>query len=109
MRISDWSSDVCSSDLPLLKLSTSLPNARLALFSGDAWRIGGEVFANVLHLDDACIRDRLVRTVEPPALHRAAGVACGIEPVDRKSTRLNSSHQCATRMPSSALKKKKTM
>src|SRR3546814_6678574 len=53
----------------------------LALFSGDAWRIGGEGFANVLHLDDACIRDRLVRTVEPPALHRAAGVACGIEPV----------------------------
>src|SRR3546814_3323973 len=27
--------------------------------------------------------------------------------VDRKSTRLNSSHQCASHMPSSALKKKK--
>src|SRR3546814_3451847 len=79
MRISDWSSDVCSSDL--LKLSTSLPNARLALFSGDAWRIGGVVFANVLHLDDACIRDRLIRSIEPPAFHRAAALACGIEPV----------------------------
>src|SRR3546814_3088112 len=28
---------------------------------------------------------------------------------DRKSTRLNSSHQCATRMPSSAGKKKQTV
>src|SRR3546814_8536981 len=27
-------------------------------------------------------------------------------PLDRKSTRLNSSHYCASRMPSSALKKK---
>src|SRR3546814_9628382 len=29
-------------------------------------------------------------------------------PIDRKSTRLNSSHYCASRMPSSACKKKTT-
>src|SRR3546814_6327651 len=38
----------------------------------------------------------------------ASGVQCLADflAADRKSTRLNSSHQCAARMPSSALKKK---
>src|SRR3546814_3258093 len=47
-----------------------------------------------------------VREVEmeaEPLLHELAGVALEVAPfVDRKSTRLNSSHQCAYRMPSSA-------
>src|SRR3546814_3646462 len=30
------------------------------------------------------------------------GIICRLEGLDRKSTRLNSSHQCAARMPSSA-------
>src|SRR3546814_6678864 len=34
-------------------------------------------------------------------LRRAAGGGFGIEVLDRKSTRLNSSHQCASRFPSS--------
>src|SRR3546814_4290325 len=36
---------------------------------------------------------------------QAVGEAAGAGAVDRKSTRLNSSHYCASRMPSSACKK----
>src|SRR3546814_2030030 len=39
-----------------------------------------------------------------PVLLAEEGLATG--PVDRKSTRLNSSHSCASRMPSSAFKTK---
>src|SRR3546814_5187034 len=35
-------------------------------------------------------------------LHRALAPKLAAEPADRKSTRLNSSHKCASRMPSSA-------
>src|SRR3546814_8933568 len=38
----------------------------------------------------------------------AGGIVVPIDLADRKSTRLNSSHSCATRMPSSACKKKNT-
>src|SRR3546814_1907202 len=37
-----------------------------------------------------------------------AGKISAIQSADRKSTRLNSSHQCASRMPSSASKNKTT-
>src|SRR3546814_8806264 len=41
------------------------------------------------------------------AADRALGAApAGVASADRKSTRLNSSHECASPMPSSALKKK---
>src|SRR3546814_7144832 len=40
-------------------------------------------------------------TGKPPAII-AVAVAAQLLAVDRKSTRLNSSHSCATRMPSSA-------
>src|SRR3546814_10601222 len=109
MRISDWSSDVCSSDLqptparleaddifaaPERKLAEpdlSGPLERLAQhderFLGEI--VGGhhEIGLFVIeHVD-------LVRVDELRQLE------------DRKSTRLNSSHSCATRMQSSACTK----
>src|SRR3546814_8877801 len=45
-------------------------------------------------------RKQVAHAVDPNAAKRQARI-------DRKSTRLNSSHSCATRMPSSACKKKK--
>src|SRR3546814_8484485 len=113
MRISDWSSDVCSSDL-------ADDEYRGALSSFTALREAGKpaalyVFPNEHH------------NIWQPA-HRLAAYRRNIQwfdfwlnghedenPVDpdqyvqwramkgdRKSTRLNSSHSCASRMPSSA-------
>src|SRR3546814_3709061 len=100
MRISDWSSDVCSSDLVVVQ---------------DA----GGCFA--LHVADAIIEQAVSPAGEPRdtlRFERASAIAVPghAQPLfdlaalaramtmagDRKSTRLNSSHQCATRMPSSA-------
>src|SRR3546814_1331726 len=44
---------------------------------------------------------------DPPGLDRAAQTVGGVA-ADRKSTRLNSSHYCASRMPSYAVNKKRT-
>src|SRR3546814_10225293 len=103
MRISDWSSDVCSSDLPLL-------------WKGRSHRREHPVHEDLAHEDQLLIRnadDQIRRGVGPaekqyihdaiaqidrldladrarPALHlSAAALDLG---QDRKSTRLNSSH-----------------
>src|SRR3546814_9936657 len=108
MRISDWSSDVCSSDLvdrqvenvgDRLVLEGDLQGlAVVALALADVALhvdVGQEVH---LDLDDAVALAGLAA----PALHvereaaRLVAARIGLrqagEPVDRKSTRLNSSH-----------------
>src|SRR3546814_10503169 len=97
MRISDWSSDVCSSDLTSLGFALFFHN-----FSTWTGRRG-------LYLEDLYVTPEARGVgVGAALLRHLAGVAldrgCGRFEwaVDRKSTRLNSSHQCATRMPSSA-------
>src|SRR3546814_7461358 len=150
MRISDWSSDVCSSDLPAWAergmgkggRDARAPGTgrgepgtygRRALRIGDAHGLGDQggavlapdlddavhrrAVAAVLGLLDglsrlahadarACrhhvLESNLVRTVVDAArtldlVRRQAG-----DQRDRKSTRLNSSHTCAPRMPSLA-------
>src|SRR3546814_6700402 len=100
MRISDWSSDVCSSDLDqpgTIKRQriTRLPAINLvAPVEQDATHVHrmfgiaiGFGFDEGWPAAGARALDRL----EHCCLHR-----------DRKSTRLNSSHYCASRMPSSA-------
>src|SRR3546814_3563407 len=116
MRISDWSSDVCSSDLlqhalPVTfgykaavwlagverhrqRLSELRPRALTGQFAGAAGTLaslGEDGFAVQEALMDELGLDR-------PAVtwHVARDV------LDRQSTRLNSSHSCAYRMPSSA-------
>src|SRR3546814_1432818 len=101
MRISDWSSDVCSSDLPDdLALEMAGLGRRLAAAVAFE-RIGVEVvLGETVFLDDhfgaheLAEHDAGIFFFEPLGFIMAEQI--------RKSTRLNSSHQCASRMPSSA-------
>src|SRR3546814_5821392 len=141
MRISDWSSDVCSSDLQLLhELAgrAAEEDLRAAAFAAHAGNDRARPVADAKHLardllvaadhafrpaqvDDDMAKlhplhhagDDLVHAVlELFILPLALGVAdlledhllggLGSNAADRKSTRLNSSHYCAYRMPSSA-------
>src|SRR3546814_6840663 len=109
MRISDWSSDVCSSDL----LEAETREDRQA---GAALDVQHEGLGKIL---DADRRAALVAFLAGIAhvtsylQHRGdeklgvGGVRIvqhlvGEPALDRKSTRLNSSHSCASRMPTSA-------
>src|SRR3546814_7711447 len=102
MRSSDWSSDVCSSDL----LGRHLLGRR-------EWRLGGCTLCRgrpllfpgeVLH---GLELDLFVeKNARPRALYPSDSTLqfaeIGNGKPDRKSTRLNSSHSFASRMPSSA-------
>src|SRR3546814_1313296 len=113
MRISDWSSDVCSSDLGEKHEHDHAhggllgPNTELifALSSGAALGLGFAIEKLIVGAP----------TWLPFALYIAAYVFGGFYTLrevienlrlkrfeDRKSTRLNSSHSCASRMPYSA-------
>src|SRR3546814_8499790 len=113
MRISDWSSDVCSSDLPLA-------------FIGDEHALDVELDAVAAvrmedvdrprrrHEDEARVLDHALGPEvqgQPRVVHcmRDVVVEFLVLLIDRKSTRLNSSHSCASRMPSSACKKKRNI
>src|SRR3546814_9724393 len=116
MRISDWSSDVCSSDLSADEAQQHLPkNASRCAILGEPQSALGQYGAfkpnnppaAVAYLEYhrayktpyeiAMMREATRRGVRA---HRAAERA-----FDRTSTRLTSSHSCASRMPSSACKK----
>src|SRR3546814_9590268 len=87
MRISDWSSDVCSSDLT--------PTYMLAVVVDDHDMSVSHVIRGDDHLNNAFRQLQLIRAMgwaEPvyahiPLIHGADGAK-----LDRKSTRLNSSH-----------------
>src|SRR3546814_4564518 len=100
MRISDWSSDVCSSDLKGdAVLAVRLTGKVLAVTGGERAR------SMTIDTDGDGSVDAIVQlgpVVRGTALRDALGTR-----TDRKSTRLNSSHYCAYRMPSSARKTKK--
>src|SRR3546814_8557112 len=120
MRISDWSSDVCSSDLIAVgRHGLDHVDLRAVAVDGDpaqAPGVAGDLQARLVGICvDALTRadpqlsavgdvDFAVTVASPPHLH-VAGIGCvlaGVEAilrrentdasVDRKSTRLNSSH-----------------
>src|SRR3546814_2230040 len=109
MRISDWSSDVCSSDLGAIHMSRAARNAgagiddarplQLAREDRVAERQRGTVaVAEIAHGGEAG-----AQRLHPVRLG-IEGLGGGterdfIELADRKSTRLNYSHYCAARMP----------
>src|SRR3546814_7100863 len=122
MRISDWSSDVCSSDLlfDILRrrqqiafgtLGQQLRGVSVDLDAGGL-QSRVEPRRKLLALDRPDIDagaggiERLEPTgfalalVERTADHNQQRVALQLRGQDRKSTRLNSSHQCASRLPS---------
>src|SRR3546814_6538290 len=123
MRISDWSSDVCSSDLQqVLHLGEVLTEghhllARCTQFGngrGDLADRGVAGEAHAVHAQqhafDAVVGARLVERAQQVAqlhfMHAGAAERAERAHADRKSTRLNSSHSCDTRKPYSACKKK---
>src|SRR3546814_4267631 len=126
MRISDWSSDVCSSDLYEFDHVTGersfSPELRKIFGLGPHTRLTGDQLVNYVHPED---RERVTATIPIARDPKGAGrnaFECRVvrsdgdvrwvqmrsqtffagEGGDRKSTRLNSSHYCAYRMPSSA-------
>src|SRR3546814_7119533 len=98
MRISDWSSDVCSSDL---RRRRRLVQPHRIAPVGDALEQEIAVEFGQRRRAHAPLG---IDEFDAQPLDRVAAVAAQ---EDRKSTRLNSSHSCASRMPSSACKNKK--
>src|SRR3546814_10160057 len=94
MCISDWSSDVCSSDLSLRELIPPAPR------SHEGQLLSRFVGSHVQCSHRCATWHTLVRhdraRFEPREQVRHSAPAIGIEPsttpIDRKSTRLNSSH-----------------
>src|SRR3546814_2947044 len=102
MRISDWSSDVCSSDLHKLGLVDPVHRVSQRRFAGFLWQDTAELIAP--RPEDAMILQRAQRhgiydglTVPahlPGEAHGSVSFAWDADGMarDRKSTRLNSSH-----------------
>src|SRR3546814_8501794 len=119
MRISDWSSDVCSSDLDYLKSDNLPPKLRLAPrddLRHLPWDSAPllEVEEGIAEADDATsLTGAFAGIAETGTLMMASGpeapTTLNFLPEnhivvlrDRKSTRLNYSHKCASHMPSFA-------
>src|SRR3546814_7721269 len=114
VRICDWSSDVCSSDLVGLARHILLLRQRFVV--SDAFLTIGETGALEAFAErrkgivGRRARERRRFVTSHAAARRcreSGGGARGIDLFarsirDRKSTRLNSSHSCAARMPSAA-------
>src|SRR3546814_3332469 len=117
MRISDWSSDVCSSDLATSRIPprtsigwspkaveapiirTCKPALIIALLAGT---LAVPAAASTRPADLADYIKARAADAEGHARRAALGFAAALDAADRKSTRLNSSHERATRIPSSA-------
>src|SRR3546814_6870680 len=102
MRISDWSSDVCSSDLAAARKGAQQVQRRrrLVIRLDHPLRVGrapGRFETDVVD-DVAAIAGQR----DAAHIFQIGRARLGELARDRKSTRLNSSHQCASRMPSSA-------
>src|SRR3546814_3951265 len=103
MRISDWSSDVCSSDLLLAALRGGI---KMVLIPAENEKDLAEIPANVKegleiipvsHVDEVLARAltaplSAIDWTEADDLAAQPGAASPAEGEDRKSTRLNSSH-----------------
>src|SRR3546814_7940561 len=105
MRISDWSSDVCSSDLTIEVDLPVVITTDLRLNEPRYLKLPDIMKAKKKPLDATSFADlgvtpgagfKVTKTAPPPTRSK------GVMVKDRKSTRLNSSHSCASRMPSSA-------
>src|SRR3546814_2979378 len=98
MRISDWSSDVCSSDLDRRRLVERQADAEMILFDGqvpeailedDRHLVG--IFGDQMARNRDAGRLRLEGDIEMMLAGQAVA-AHDLRQQDRKSTRLNSSH-----------------
>src|SRR3546814_6740293 len=116
MRISDWSSDVCSSDLAIVQVFRDLTDdpklGETNTLTGANWSCSvtapvGNISLAALQLVGGSPSNRSAPRafrIRPPAL-TTVDVTTPTETtvtLDRKSTRLNSTHTCAPPSPSSA-------
>src|SRR3546814_1553211 len=109
-RISDGSSDVCSSDLldrcphKHGRLSQGIVHGGAVACPLHNWRIS-------LSSGEALGDDKGCTPTVPVKIDGGRVLICRASTLkaDRKSTRLNSSHYCASRKPSSACTKKTTI
>src|SRR3546814_2837326 len=101
MRISDWSSDVCSSDLTWFPLahSSSIGQkpVRRAIYSHPyfIWRENGIAVASEFHPNERQTRDKSAYTDahgRSPVMEPYGYLWGWLGRQDRKSTRLHSSH-----------------
>src|SRR3546814_3251988 len=106
MRISDWSSDVCSSDLmgreALHGALRELISVAVLWYEDDLLASDQGDAVNVVH--GVLLGGRQYRAAYDLWNLRDHSVAALLQAVcpDRKRPRLNSSHYCSCRMPSSA-------
>src|SRR3546814_2908749 len=120
MRISDWSSDVCPSDLAgsdgggciiTLPFDNLDPHGQPLVVDRHAIilpfaRRRPIVGMLVIGVAADLVRGALIHALRFHAVEQRLGLGIAkrafVAEQDRKSTRLNSSHYCASRMPSSA-------
>src|SRR3546814_9785802 len=99
MRISDWSSDVCSSDLYCIAVANSGSAAATSVaitdpvpgqltFNAGSILLGGTVTSGTCDFNGAAGGSYAA----PNVSGTIASIAAGTASTDRKSTRLNSSH-----------------
>src|SRR3546814_6020277 len=111
MRISDWGSDVCSSDLASDR-SIDMPTLVLIRHGQSAWNLENR-FTGWWDVDVTEKGAEEARAAGKLMAERGLDFDCCFTSVqtraiqDRKSKRLNSSHYCEPRLPTSASKKKK--
>src|SRR3546814_5767470 len=97
MRISDWSSDVCSSDLPLdyrVPHGSEAPLGSVVVVPLGPRRMGGVVWEDASFGAPEAVGDNRLRNLYEvvPVPPVPAPLRKLVEWTDRKSTRLNSSH-----------------
>src|SRR3546814_2334919 len=99
----DGSTDRSISDVEAEVQHVAFLDAVLLAFQAQAAGVAGAGFAAVL--DEVVVADGFGadEALFEVGVDHAGGLGCGRAALeDRKSTRLNSSHECASRMPSSA-------
>src|SRR3546814_5677212 len=115
MRISDWSSDVCSSDLAFVAalggaanlVSVEACTTRLRLIVADQSAVDDAALSALGARGIILPSENAAQVVLGPVADLVAEEVRGALAGDRKRTRLNSSHSCASCMPSTACKQRR--
>src|SRR3546814_9198518 len=89
MRISDWSSDVCSSDL-IARVPVMIDSSKWSVIEAGLKCVPGKPIVNSISMKEG--EEPFLDQARKCRAYGAAVVVMAFDEVDRKSTRLNSSH-----------------